>query len=204
MDTSEGTTPTSTVAPISTPARRSAPSATTTSEAPARSWAPISGSARHPAAARVCRRSRRPMSSTATVTPSTARPLPRQSCLAWPHSCGQRTPRSAGATSSSSWPPPPAVTTPETDGWEQGAVEYGSTTDRYWFNHEYGFGVVDAGAAVDLADGWTNLPSFRSVEGRSVSAQPGDSRCPGTWYPFHDQQQPHAGLTRWVRRVRRS
>ena len=36
-------------------------------------------------------------------------------------------------------------------GWEQGALRYGSDTDYYWFNHDYGFGVVDAGAAVALA-----------------------------------------------------
>ena len=54
-------------------------------------------------------------------------------------------------------------------GWEQGALAYGSTTDRYWFNTEYGFGVVDAGAAVELATGWTNLPPFRE---RSASASP--------------------------------
>ena len=54
-------------------------------------------------------------------------------------------------------------------GWEQGALAYGSTTDRYWFNTEYGFGVVDAGAAVELATGWTKLPPFRE---RSASASP--------------------------------
>ena len=54
-------------------------------------------------------------------------------------------------------------------GWEQGALAYGSTTDRYWFNTEYGFGVVDAGAAVKLATGWTKLPPFRE---RSASASP--------------------------------
>ena len=48
-------------------------------------------------------------------------------------------------------------------GWEQGALEYGSGTLRYDFNHEYGFGVVDAGAAVTLADGWTNLPPYTDV-----------------------------------------
>ena len=53
-------------------------------------------------------------------------------------------------------------------GWEQGALAYGST-DRYWFNTEYGFGVVDAGAAVELATGWTKLPPFRE---RSASASP--------------------------------
>ena len=54
-------------------------------------------------------------------------------------------------------------------GWEQGALAYGSTTDHYWFNTEYGFGVVDAGAAVELATGWTKLPPFRE---RSASASP--------------------------------
>ena len=48
-------------------------------------------------------------------------------------------------------------------GWEQGALEYGSSTQRYDFNHEYGFGVVDASAAVTLASGWTNLPAYIEV-----------------------------------------
>ena len=45
-------------------------------------------------------------------------------------------------------------------GWQDGAQKYRSTSDadRYHFNHEYGFGLVDAGAAVDLAQGWTNAP----------------------------------------------
>ena len=49
-------------------------------------------------------------------------------------------------------------------GWEEGAHKYGSNSaaDRYHFNHEYGFGVVDAGAALDLARGWTNAPPLRS------------------------------------------
>ena len=48
--------------------------------------------------------------------------------------------------------------------WEEGAHKYGSNSagDRYHFNHEYGFGVVDAGAALDLARGWTNAPPLRS------------------------------------------
>ena len=49
-------------------------------------------------------------------------------------------------------------------GWEQGGVKYGSTTDRYSFNHSYGFGAVDAGAAVALARTWTNLPPMREAE----------------------------------------
>ena len=47
---------------------------------------------------------------------------------------------------------------PGNSGWLQGAFKYGSTSDRYSFNHEYGFGVVDAGAAVALAADWANLP----------------------------------------------
>ena len=50
-------------------------------------------------------------------------------------------------------------------GWEQGALRYGSDTDSYSFNHKYGFGVVDAGAAVALANAWTtNVPTMRSSE----------------------------------------
>ena len=46
-------------------------------------------------------------------------------------------------------------------GWETGAPKYGSTTESYSFNHQYGFGVVDAKAAVDLVDGWTPLPPMQ-------------------------------------------
>ena len=52
---------------------------------------------------------------------------------------------------------------PDNTGWEQGALKYGSATDHYNFNHEYGFGMVDAKAAVDLATGWTNAPELREV-----------------------------------------
>ena len=48
----------------------------------------------------------------------------------------------------------------DNDGWETGASKYGDT-GTYNFNHEYGFGVVDAQAAVNLADGWTNVPGLR-------------------------------------------
>ena len=49
-------------------------------------------------------------------------------------------------------------------GWKDGAAKYRaeSDTDRYQFNHEYGFGVVDAKAAVDLAKVWTSLPPLES------------------------------------------
>ena len=52
----------------------------------------------------------------------------------------------------------------ENTGWEEGALQYGSSTERYHFNHEYGFGMVDAGAAVDLARDWVNLPPIENAE----------------------------------------
>ncbi len=57
-------------------------------------------------------------------------------------------------------------------GWEAGGRKYGSSlaADRYHFNHEYGFGVVDAKAAVDLARGWTNVPPLESASAASRSA----------------------------------
>ena len=59
-------------------------------------------------------------------------------------------------------------------GWEEGARKYGSDsdsdTDRYHFNHEYGFGVVDAASAVDLAGDWNNVPTLQSVSESSASA----------------------------------
>ena len=60
-------------------------------------------------------------------------------------------------------------------GWEQGALRYGSDTDYYWFNHDYGFGVVDAGAAVALADGWTTLPALREL---TLASQGGPVNIP--------------------------
>ncbi len=49
---------------------------------------------------------------------------------------------------------------PDNAGWQDGARKYGSAaaSDRYLFNHEYGFGVVDAGAALDLAKRWITAP----------------------------------------------
>lgn len=76
---------------------------------------------------------------------------------------------------------------PGSSGWEDGAPKYGSdsTTDRYHFSHEYGFGVVDAGAAVDLAKGWTNLPPLETatVESDELGMKipdPPDDGAPGT------------------------
>ena len=49
---------------------------------------------------------------------------------------------------------------PGSAGWKDGAQKYlaSSDSDRYHFNHQYGFGVVDAEAAVELAKEWTNAP----------------------------------------------
>ena len=55
---------------------------------------------------------------------------------------------------------------PGNSGWEMGAEKYGAS-GSYEFNHEYGFGMVDAQAAVNLADGWTNLPPQRETSARS-------------------------------------
>ena len=56
---------------------------------------------------------------------------------------------------------------PDNTSWVEGAFKYGSTTDRYNFNHEYGFGMVDAKAAVDLAPGWTNVRDLREITSES-------------------------------------
>ena len=47
---------------------------------------------------------------------------------------------------------------PSNTGWKDGAQKYGSdsVSDRYHFNHEYGFGMVDAGTAVAMAKEWTD------------------------------------------------
>ena len=58
---------------------------------------------------------------------------------------------------------------PGSSGWEDGATKYGagSPGDRYNFNHAYGFGVVDAGAAVELAKEWTNIPAMDTATAES-------------------------------------
>ena len=72
---------------------------------------------------------------------------------------------------------------PDNTGWEDDAFKYGSDTERYHFNHEYGFGVVDAKAAVDLADGWTNLPTLTEASADSAPFTGGYMRIPDsrTW-----------------------
>ncbi len=51
---------------------------------------------------------------------------------------------------------------PTDPGWKTGALKYGSDTDSYSYNPKYGFGVVDAEAAVELAENWTNVPRMRT------------------------------------------
>ena len=55
---------------------------------------------------------------------------------------------------------------PSNSGWLSGATKYGAP-GSYQFNHEYGFGTVDAEAAVNLAKNWSPVPDWREVEGRA-------------------------------------
>ena len=57
---------------------------------------------------------------------------------------------------------------PTHSSWADGALQYRSATDRYSFSHRYGFGAVDAGAAVTLAGTWTKAPDLREVEVKSA------------------------------------
>ena len=75
---------------------------------------------------------------------------------------------------------------PTNPGWEDGARKYGSTsaTDLYHFNHEYGFGVVDAKAAVDMAKEWTaSLPPLHSSTSTSGSFNSPIPDLPATGVP---------------------
>ena len=78
---------------------------------------------------------------------------------------------------------------PTNTGWQDGARKYGSTSaaDRYYFNHEYGFGVVDAKAAVDMAKGWSNsLPPLQEFHVRGIDqSERTDSRPTGNRRPHH-------------------
>ena len=58
---------------------------------------------------------------------------------------------------------------PGNAGWVDGARKYGSDSDRYHFNREYGFGMVDAGAAVDLAKRWITAPPLQESGASSGS-----------------------------------
>ena len=58
---------------------------------------------------------------------------------------------------------------PANPGWRTGAERYGSE-GNYEFNYQYGFGVVNAKAAVDLAESWANLPPMRARKAYSTDA----------------------------------
>ena len=47
--------------------------------------------------------------------------------------------------------------------WQETGLRYGSTTDRYQFSHCYGFGAVNARAALELADSWSPLPQMETA-----------------------------------------
>ena len=50
------------------------------------------------------------------------------------------------------------------DGWVEGGLKYPSGPTRYMVNYAYGFGVVDAEAAVNLARGWINAPPMKETD----------------------------------------
>ncbi len=51
--------------------------------------------------------------------------------------------------------------------WETGAVKYGSDVERYRYSSKYGFGVVDAEAAAELAGSWKGVGEMRTVTASS-------------------------------------
>lgn len=72
---------------------------------------------------------------------------------------------------------------PGNNGWLEGARKYrsASATDRYHFNHEYGFGLVDAGEAVALAKQWVSVPELEigSASSGKISAVIPDASLEG-------------------------
>ena len=62
---------------------------------------------------------------------------------------------------------------PQDTGWEEGSRKYGadSDADLYHYNHDYGFGMVDAGAAVELAKAWRVIPPLEEVSAESGSLE---------------------------------
>ena len=71
---------------------------------------------------------------------------------------------------------------PRSSGWAQAGVKYGSTSDRYNYSHDYGFGAVDAGAAVALAKTWAPLPTERTIDvtSETLNLAVGEARADGT------------------------
>ncbi len=71
----------------------------------------------------------------------------------------------------------------QNDSSDAGWTAYGATVSPYHFNHKYGFGVVDAAAAVALASTWTNVGA--QVISATFSGSPNqsipDSTATGTY-----------------------
>ena len=68
-------------------------------------------------------------------------------------------------------------------GWKSGARKHPvSSTGRYHFNHEYGFGVVNAEGAIALAKRWTNLPEMQdtTVSSGELYVEIPDATAPGS------------------------
>ncbi len=66
--------------------------------------------------------------------------------------------------------------------WKVGAKKYGSTTDTYSYSRKYGFGLVDATAAVAAAKTWKNLPKEISSSASAKLSQ--DIPRNGTYTEF--------------------
>ena len=49
---------------------------------------------------------------------------------------------------------------PSSSGWQQTGAKRTNAGERYQYHHSYGFGVIDAGAAVQLALDWVTLPEY--------------------------------------------
>ena len=96
-------------------------------------------------------------------------------------------------------------TDPGSSGWAQAGVKYGSTstTDRYNYSHDYGFGAVDAGAAVALAETWTLLPTERTISATSdtldaaVGEAPADGRA-GSALTTSLTLDPYVGFIEYI------
>ena len=61
---------------------------------------------------------------------------------------------------------------PDDAGWQQGAAVYGAAQQNYRYHHSYGFGIVDAGAAVQLAQSWQYLPAYRDEQVSAPALSP--------------------------------
>ena len=59
---------------------------------------------------------------------------------------------------------------PENTGWVTAGPKHENGRSNYHFNHHYGFGLINAKAAVDLAKNWEPLPEFLNT--KSATARP--------------------------------